>query len=627
MISLNKNILFIVLFLISFIYIFSLPPVFSTGDGGELITASYGLGTPHPSGYPLYVQMGKIFSFLPLGNIGIRIEIVSVFFSILALFIVYLIIFRLSGSTREGYLAGVASIILLAFSYSFFGQSIVAKFYTLNVFFVLLLVFIGVYTVLNGYDRRMQFLASFVLGLTLSCHHTGFMMIVPLFILSLFYYREFLKNCFLSIIFFFAGFSVNLYLYMRGIKESLFSMISVKDWNSFINVFLRKSYGASSSIETTSYGFVDFNGYMYAFKNYFYLIEKNFTLFSIPFFILGLIWLFKKSKKLFAFIFVSFFVYSIFLAKLTFSTPKLDSHILYVVGHQYFIPSFSIYCIVAGSGLYLMYTIFERLNLQLLKKVVPVIVLFFPLLMGMHRLTDQYQRWNYVPYSYTKELFSSLPVSPIYMTFGDNHAFQAWYIKLVGKYREDICHITLDNYNTMVWALQGCKPYKLYRGILPEFFGGNLKDLTDKKRFYSIVALSEKHPLYRVVDSHLYFYNFIYIARSSDKKEFAEFFKERIKKIESFLNYEDCLTHGTDERYTNMLCDFSGLAYIAVAKALEPLHGEETSFDQTITYGDFTAPLKINVKIGNENQKYIDKYRAIRTYNALNRFYLLEGDR
>jgi len=167
MISLNKNILFIVLFLIIFIYIFSLPPVFSTGDGGELITASYGLGTPHPSGYPLYVQMGKIFSFLPLGNIGIRIEIVSVFFSILALFIVYLIIFRLSGSTREGYLAGVASIILLAFSYSFFGQSIVAKFYTLNVFFVLLLVFIGVYTVLNGYDRRMQFLASFVLGLTL----------------------------------------------------------------------------------------------------------------------------------------------------------------------------------------------------------------------------------------------------------------------------------------------------------------------------------------------------------------------------------------------------------------------------------------------------------------------------
>jgi len=247
--------------------------------------------------------------------------------------------------------------------------------------------------------------------------------------------------------------------------------------------------------------------------------------------------------------------------------------------------------------------------------------------MGMHRLTDQYQRWNYVPYSYTKELFSSLPVSPIYMTFGDNHAFQAWYIKLVGKYREDICHITLDNYNTMVWALQGCKPYKLYRGILPEFFGGNLKDLTDKKRFYSIVALSEKHPLYRVVDSHLYFYNFIYIARSSDKKEFAEFFKERIKKIESFLNYEDCLTHGTDERYTNMLCDFSGLAYIAVAKALEPLHGEETSFDQTITYGDFMAPLKINVKIGNENQKYIDMYRAIRTYNALNRFYLLEGDR
>lgn len=126
----KKLFLFITLFLIISVYIFSLPPVLSTGDGGELITASYGLGTPHPSGYPLYVQLGKLFSFLPIGNIGNRVELISVFFSILTLFLVYFIVFKLSEQNREAYFAAITSVVILAFSYSFFGQSIVAKFYT-----------------------------------------------------------------------------------------------------------------------------------------------------------------------------------------------------------------------------------------------------------------------------------------------------------------------------------------------------------------------------------------------------------------------------------------------------------------------------------------------------------------
>lgn len=233
--------LLIPLLLISSVYIFSLPPVLSTGDGGELIAASYGLGIPHPSGYPLYVQIGKLFSFLPFGNIGIRVELISVFFSIFTLSVVYFIIFKISGQTREAHLAAIASIVFLAFSYSFFGQSIVAKFYTLNSFLVMFLLLLGIKIILNGYDRRIQFLTSFILGLTLSAHHTGFMMIVPLVIVGIFYYRDFLKNLPLSIVFFLLGFSLNLYLYIRGIKENLFSMIPVTDWDSFLTVFLRKT--------------------------------------------------------------------------------------------------------------------------------------------------------------------------------------------------------------------------------------------------------------------------------------------------------------------------------------------------------------------------------------------------
>lgn len=611
--------------LIAFVYIFSLPPVLSTGDGGELIAASYGVGTPHPSGYPLYVQLGKLFSFLPIGNIGIRIELISVFFSILTLFLVYFIVFKLSEKSYEGYFAAITSVFLLAFSYSFFGQSIVAKFYTLNSFFVMLLVFLGIWILLNGYERRVQFLVSFILGVTLSAHHTGFMMIVPFFILGIFYYKNFLKNLPLSFLFFLLGFSVNIYLYIRGIKPNLFNMISVTDWNSFLNVFLRKSYGSGSSIDLTTTGFINLYEYFYAFKNYFYLIEKNFTLFSIPFFIFGLIWLFKRSKKLFLFVLLSFLIYSIFLAKLTFSLQKPDIHALYVGGHQYFIPSFAIYCSLIGLGLYFIYSVFERFNLPLVKKIVPIIAILFPLLMIFDRLTDQSQGENYVPYSYTKEIFSSLPVSSIYMTYGDNHAFQAWYLKLVGRYREDICHIALDDYKTMIWALQGCKPYSLYEKLLPELFGGDLIELIKKKRYHSIIAISEKHPLYEIVDSHPYFYTFIYMEKSYDKKNLEEFLRERLKKIEAFVNYEDCLSHKTDDVFTLLLCNFSTIGYINIAKAYEESIGKEINFEQKISYGDTTATFNMKVKISKENERYINIYDAIKKYNNMDKFYLYEG--
>ncbi len=618
----KKVIVCIVLILIASFYIFSLPPVLSTGDGGELITAAYGLGTPHPSGYPFYVQLGKLLSFLPIGNIASRIELISIFFSVSTLLLVYFTVFKLTIQNHEGYFAAIASVIFLAFSYSFFGQSIVAKFYTLNAFLVMLLILSGINIVLKGYDRRTQFLASFVLGLTLSGHHTGFMMIVPLFILGFFYFRDFFKNLPLSIFFFLSGFSVNLYLYIRGIKENLFNMLSVTDWNSFWTVFLRKIYGSGSSIDVTKSGFVNFYEYFYAFKNYFYLIEKNFTLFSIPFFILGLIGIFKKSKKLFSFILISFFIYSIFLAKLTFSLQSPDIHDLYVIGHQYFIPSFAIYCIVIGVGVYFTYSMFEKFNFNLAKKIIPIIAILFPLLMIFDRLTDQAQGKNYVPYSYTKEIFSSLPVASIYMTYGDNHAFQAWYLKLVGRYREDICHIALDDYKTMVWALQGCKPYRLYKELFPEFFGGDLTDLIKKKRYYSIIALSEKHPLYTVVDSHPYFYTFIYIKKSFDKRDFYEFFRERMGKIEPFVNYEDCLNHGTDDVFTLLLCNFSTMGYINIAKAYETSTDKEITFEQKISYGDFTAPFNIDVKISSENEKYLNIYNAVKKYNKMNKFYL-----
>ena len=53
------------------------PTVTRGGDCGELIAASYRLGIAHPSGYPVWCLIGRIFALLPIGEIAWRYNFFS----------------------------------------------------------------------------------------------------------------------------------------------------------------------------------------------------------------------------------------------------------------------------------------------------------------------------------------------------------------------------------------------------------------------------------------------------------------------------------------------------------------------------------------------------------------------
>src|SRR3989339_281858 len=85
-----------VVFFISFaVYFITLCPTVYTGDSGGLITAAYTLGVPHSPGYPLYCLLGKLFTFVPLGSIAFRVNLLSAFFAALACAVIYLLIFKI----------------------------------------------------------------------------------------------------------------------------------------------------------------------------------------------------------------------------------------------------------------------------------------------------------------------------------------------------------------------------------------------------------------------------------------------------------------------------------------------------------------------------------------------------
>ena len=59
------------------IYLRTLLPGVSVGDWAEMQWLPARLGIPHPTGYPLYVLVGKLFSLIPVGSLGFRAELLG----------------------------------------------------------------------------------------------------------------------------------------------------------------------------------------------------------------------------------------------------------------------------------------------------------------------------------------------------------------------------------------------------------------------------------------------------------------------------------------------------------------------------------------------------------------------
>jgi tetratricopeptide (TPR) repeat protein len=108
-------------------------PTIYVGDSGELVTAASVLGIPHPSGYPLYVLLGKLWTVLvPIGSIAYRMSLLSAACAAGAVGLLHGLSRRLGLHPA----ACVLAALLFAFSPSFWGEANVQRVYALNALFV-----------------------------------------------------------------------------------------------------------------------------------------------------------------------------------------------------------------------------------------------------------------------------------------------------------------------------------------------------------------------------------------------------------------------------------------------------------------------------------------------------------
>jgi hypothetical protein len=108
-------------------------------DSLEFPLVSYRLGIAHPTGYPLYTLLGKLFTLLPWHDVAWRVNLLSAVAGALTAAFVYLVARQLS-ARRLPSLLGTAA---LAVSPVFWSQAVVAEVYTLASAFVALLLWMA----------------------------------------------------------------------------------------------------------------------------------------------------------------------------------------------------------------------------------------------------------------------------------------------------------------------------------------------------------------------------------------------------------------------------------------------------------------------------------------------------
>ena len=340
----SKNVDFIIslfLFLLTFIvYVKHLAPTIFTGDSADATIASYVLGIPHPPGFPVYVWIGHLFTFIPIGDIAYRVNLMSAFFGALAIPIVYRIIRLFALKARGGFedftsrCGAIFGSLSFAFSLYYWAQAEIAEVYTLNTFFLVLMILL-VFIWSENRETRLLYLLSLLFGLSLGVYAAN-VLFIPFFLGFLFLVdRKLLlnKKTLLSMvgIFVATGLLQMLYLYVRAWQGAEYGHIDIQNLGTFLNFITAGEYSG-----------IPFSLPLYkGLGLYLAFLIENFSLLGILIGGIGIILSLKRNMLWSAFLASLFFINIFFFV-------QYDSFDLY----DKLIPSFMIFSMFIGLGVY-----------------------------------------------------------------------------------------------------------------------------------------------------------------------------------------------------------------------------------------------------------------------------------
>lgn len=436
-----------------FVYLSTLAPTVTAEDSGELITASYFLGIPHPPGYPTWCLLSHPFVYIPFGNIAWRVNLSSAFFASCTVLFVFLVGYRLSKSR----VAAISSALLFAFSLEFWEQSVITEVYALNAC-SLVLCFYLLCLWKETYNAKYLLWLSFFYGIGLGNHYTMFV-VGPLFALFVLltnpdnkkYLRTYVYCCCIALL---SWMLMCSYLYFRSLSNPIMDWGNPENLKNLFYLITRKQYSFMLTQYPRSLGRL--------LKQCYVFFGMGINQFGSPLlFLLCLVSflpVFVIHKSWGFFLFSTGFIVSI--SAILAQNFNFDLEWLEVMS-VFAIPLYLCYSIVLGI---MLGEIIKWSYSKNIKYNYPLCALF--LLLPLIPLYNNYKENDFSEYWFADEfgrnILNSMSPDAIYIPYTDHASFPLIYLQNIEGIRKDI---TIG---------------RLYGYLSPELFEGMEKTQWDK---------------------------------------------------------------------------------------------------------------------------------------------------
>lgn len=489
----KKNVIYsLLLFLIIFtLYLTTLSPTVNWEDSGELQSASYTLSIAHPPGYPLYLIIGKLFSFIPLYSIEWRINLLSVIFSCLSCIILYTGIQKIIKKINISRYQILSFFIVLLFSISstLWKTSLQTEVYSLHLFFFSLQLYLLILIFIEK-KRKYHLLFAYITGLSLGNHHSAVFMLIIYTILILykkewknFQYTDYIKTGALLLL----GLSIYLYLPIRSINQPLLNWGDPSTLSNFFSHLLRKQYGDTGQFQLLSSGLIKNLSSINPVYEFFSMLDPILKISPLPLLLLLLIlfFLYQGLKsiplKLIKILFILTFIIHTLPFILFLQTPSDKLFTLKV----FFIPGWiSIY-------LFLILGIYKFFK----KHIISILTIIFILLI-IFNFSYQYSNKNYITNDYRDNILKNLPYKSVLFTIKDNETFPLWQSKYLYQIRPDIIIINIVILSEQWYIEQLIRNYPDLKITLPSLKGHFSKKDIRSKFFNNIINSQTEHQLF-----------------------------------------------------------------------------------------------------------------------------------
>lgn len=533
-------------FAVSFIvYILTLAPGVFFVDSGELAVACIKLGIAHPTGYPLFTILGRVFSLIPSSEPIFILNFSSALFSSIAVLIFfYLVSFFISLTDRfekinpkkkkknifipetVNYMISFSSSLILAFSFTFWNTANSIEVYNLHKIFLALLLFTFIksnyfelFSKKSDSDTgKYWILFAFLAGLSFTNHlSTMFLAIgmIYLYFATNGFNKESFRRLLYLIPLFVLGLSPYIYLFLRA-EYAPVAWGYPHNWENFVRHISGKQFSVwmFSSSDTM----------IKQFNHFIEVYPRELSVFVLIIIIMGLIELYRADIKLFLFTLL-IFVFTV-LYSINYDIYDIDS---------YFIAAFFISVLWSGMGIKFIFKWISNMNFQenMKKYVMYLILIFLPgfLLFTNYGKNDESK--NHFVKDYTFNVFNSAKQNSIIMsTQWDFWVSSSWYYQYVKGMRPDVMVVDKELFRRG-WYLRHIKVhYPDFYGRIKTEFDAYETELIKFERF-THKYLEPKSELDRkeLEKIQLSFYNFLnaIVDKNQDKNFYTTYEIEDVK--------------------------------------------------------------------------------------------------